>query len=299
MRIKLKKGKQRELIFLAKNNLTWTELAKKLSVNPNYLSRDLKYEKRLISDIVYSKLCEITNKNFDKFILEELGDNWGQSKGGQNSNGSLVNIKIPEKDERLAELIGIILGDGNINHYKKGKKIGVYQVNIAGDRNLDRDYHLIYITSLFGDLFEIKVKEKLPPKKNARHLIISSRQLVDFLISQGLKSGDKIKNQVTIPYWIKENPLYLRACLRGLFDTDGGIYELLPHWPGLYQISLTCYNPILMNDVRSGLVRLGINCSNISRNRIYITKKTELIKFLKQIGFRNSRHLNKIDRWNL
>src|SRR3989344_4923979 len=141
MKIKLEKGKQKELILLAKNNLTWSELARKISINKAYLSHDLKNEKRLISKNAYDSLCKIINKNFDNFILEKLEDDWGQSKGGTNSPGSTVQIKIPNKDEKLAELIGIILGDGNINYYKKGKKIGVYQVNIAGDKNLDREYH--------------------------------------------------------------------------------------------------------------------------------------------------------------
>lgn len=299
MKIRLKKSKQKELIFLAKKDLTWKELAKKLNINPNYLSGDLRYENILLFDFVYYKLCKIANQNFDEFILEKLDNSWGQSKGGINSKGSMVEIKIPKKNKKLAELFGIILGDGNINFYKKGKKIGVYQVNIAGDRNLDKDYHSIYIISLLKDLFGVKVKEKLSPRNNARYLIISSRQLVDFLISQGLKSGHKIKNKANIPLWIKKNPVYLSACIRGLFDTDGCVYELLPHWPGLYQISLTCNNPILINDVRNGLLSLGIKCSNVSKNKIYVTKKTELRKFLKEIGFRNSRHLNKIKNWNL
>ena len=215
-----------------------------------------------------------------------------------NSTGSTIKIKIPEISERLAELIGIILGDGNVNYYKKGKNIGVYQVNIAGDKNLDREYHLTYVALLFKELFGLGPVEKLSKTNNGRYLIISSKQLVVFLISQGLKSGDKIKNQVRIPSWIKENPKYLKACLRGLFDTDGSIYKITNQ--NSYQISFTNYNTTLLNDVRDGLLSLGIGVSNITKGKdITITKKSELRKFLKEVGFKNSRHLTKVKMWNL
>lgn len=298
MRIRLEKGKQKELILLAKNDLTWGELAKKIEINKEYLCRDLRSEKRLLSDSLYYKLYKITKKNFDRFILEKLDDNWGRSKGGINSLGSTIEIKIPEKSEKLAELIGIILGDGNINYRKKGKKIGVYQVNIAGDKYLDKEYHLDYVTSLFKELFGVKPKEKLPKDSNGRHVIISSKQLVNFFISSGLNHGNKIKNQVTIPPWIKENSSYLRACLRGLFDTDGSVYKLTNQ--NSFQICFTNYNRTLLNDVRDGLLSLEIGVSNITKNKeITITKKSELRKFLNEVGFQNSRHLNKVKMWNL
>lgn len=298
MKIKLKKGKQKELILLAKSNLTWSNLSKKINVNKDYLSRDLKYEKILISEETYYKLCKICNKSFDNFIIERLNDNWGKSKGGINSIGSTIKIKIPEKNEKLSELIGTILGDGNINYYKKGKKIGVYQISIAGHKYLDKDYHLKYIAVLFRELFGVEPLEILSKKNNGRYLIISSKQLVNFFISNELKSGNKIKNQVTIPSWIKKNKSYLKSCLRGLFDTDGCIYKLTNQ--NSYQICFTNYNLTLLNDVRNGLLSLGINVSKITKGRdIMITKKSELRKFLNEVGFQNSRHLNKVRMWNL
>ena len=300
MKIKLKEGKQKELILLAKGDLTWKDFSKKINVNENYLKRDLKNEKRLIPEEVCTRLCALSNKNFDGFIIDRLEDNWGQSKGGIKSRGkgSTIQIKTPKRSEKLAELIGIILGDGNINYYKKGKKIGVYQVNIAGDKNLDRDYHLKYVSPLFSELFSVKVKEKLAKKGNGRFLVISSKQLVVFLLANELKSGDKIKNQVTIPSWIKANPLFLKACIRGLFDTDGSVYRLTNQ--NSHQISFTNHNSTLLKDVRDGLLSLEIGVSNITKDKeITITKKSELRKFLKEVGFKNSRHLAKVKVWNL
>ncbi len=298
MKIKLKRGKQKELILLAKGNFSWIKLANGLKISSDYLSRDLKNEKKLISDLIYYKLCKIINQNFDEFILEKLPNNWGQSKGGLNSKGSLINIRIPERNEKLAELIGIILGDGNVNYYKRGKKIGVYQVTIAGDKKLDRDYHLNHVSPLFNELFDVEIKEKISKKNNGRFLVISSKQLVNFFIENGLKSGDKIRNQVTIPPWIKENPAYLKACIRGLYDTDGSVYKLTNQ--NSYQVCFTNRNRVLLDDTRNALLSLGIMVSKITKEKdILITKKSELRKFLNEVGFQNPKHLNKVRMWNL
>jgi len=75
MKIKLKKGKQRELIFLAKGDLTWEELSKIVQIPAPYLSRDFKYEKVLISEELYKKLCKISQSNYNLFIVEKLDNN--------------------------------------------------------------------------------------------------------------------------------------------------------------------------------------------------------------------------------
>ena len=45
---------------------------------------------------------------------------------------NIKKITIPQKDEKLAELVGIILGDGNI-YVRKGKNSNNYQFRIVGD----------------------------------------------------------------------------------------------------------------------------------------------------------------------
>ena len=54
-----------------------------------------------------------------------------------------------------------------------------------------------------------------------------------------------------------------------------------------------------MEDVRDSLITLGINCSKISNKDLYITKKSELRKFLKLIEFSNDKHLNRVKMFKL
>ena len=72
----------------------------------------------------------------------------------------------------------------------------------------------------------------------------------------GLKPGNKIKSQTTIPKWIWKSDELLKACVRGLIDTDGSVYELLPHWPGLFQITFENRNITLLRDLRKAFLKL-------------------------------------------
>jgi len=92
----------------------------------------------------------------------------------------------------------------------------------------------------------------------------------------------------------------LKACLRGLYDTDGSVYELLPHWPGLFQIKLDNRNLVLLEDSRKALLKLGYSVSKIAnlhlnKPRTYITRKVDVVKYYKEIGFSNPKHRNKLN----
>ncbi len=190
-----------------------------------------------------------------------------------------------------------MLGDGNLTKIKK-YKIRVYQIKIVGDSRHDKDYLVNFVKPLMENLFKIKVNLYKPKVANALYLSSTSKRLVEFLETKGFKPGNKITNKLGIPQWIKSNNNYLRACIRGLFDTDGCIYKLTNQ--NSYQICFTNYNPILLNDVRNSLIYLGIKPSKITKNRdIMITKRSELQRFLKEIRFSNFKHLNKAKLWNL
>ena len=58
-RILLKKGKQKELVEIAKKGISWDKLATKISCNSHYLSNELRNEKRTLSKEIYDKLSKI------------------------------------------------------------------------------------------------------------------------------------------------------------------------------------------------------------------------------------------------
>ena len=296
MRVRLAKGKQTELILAAKREGTWRELATRLGFNSSYLSNELAKEKRFLSNVAYLKLCKLAGWKVGEYIIEELEDNWGKAKGGKNSNFSLAKkIAVPRESVRLAEFYGIMLGDGNLTKIK-GYKVGTYQIRIVGDSRYDKEYLLNYVKPLIESLFRININSYEYKTQNALSLTATGRELVKFLEEKGFKPGNKIDNALTIPSWIAMSKKYLIACLRGLYDTDGGVYRLTNQ--NSIQIGFKAFNRALLEDVRIGLVSLDINPSRIiNENEIRITKKSELRKFLKRIGFSNQKHLKKVKRW--
>lgn len=295
MRIKLKEGKQKELILKAKGNSTWEKLANKLGINEKYLYYELKNEMRLLDGELYKKLCLFANENFDKFISERLDNNWGRSKGGLNSEGSTKRLPKIEFDERLAEFIGAVLGDGHVCSYKRGKKVGVYCIKIAGDLEKDKDYHINYLKKLVEEVFNLKPVEQKRPKYNERFLDIYSKEIINLFISMGIKPGNKIKNQSTIPRWIFEDKQFLRVCLRGLIDTDGSIFRMSKRDYRLIRINFTNHNITLLNDVRKAFLDLGYHPSKLINNRqFYISRQEEIKKYLKEIGFSNNKHKERL-----
>ncbi|MDP4039029.1 MAG: LAGLIDADG family homing endonuclease [Candidatus Pacearchaeota archaeon] len=295
MRINLVKGKQKELIEVIKVGRTWPELGRLLGVNSVYLRNELRNEKRFLSEQIYNKICEVNGESYEEYILTRLDDNWGRSKGGINSLGNTKEINYPDESEELAEFYGIMLGDGNLTK-KKDYRVGTYQMRIAGDSRYDKEYLLSYVKPLIEGLFCIKVNHFKQKNKNAYYLSITGRKLAEFMESKGFKPGNKISNELDIPFWIKKNKSFLSACLRGLFDTDGGIYRL--NNQNSIQIVFTNFNKRLLSDTRDSLIFLGINPSKITMNKkIAITKRSELQKFLKEVGFSNSKHYRKVGTW--
>ncbi len=207
---------------------------------------------------------------------------------------NLKLIKIPKKNEKLSEFVGVILGDGNITKlYNPDKKVATYQVRIAGNSIKDYNYIVNYLKPLAENLFGIKTGIHKVKDCNGMYLTLTGKNIVNFFIKIGLKAGDKIKNNIGIPSWIKKDKRFLRACLRGLIDTDGCLYELRPHWPGLFQLNFKNFDKKLLSDTRDSLLNLGFKVSRITSNKIYITRKAEIHKFYKEIGSSNDRLLQK------
>jgi len=293
MRIWFENGKQKELFKKERElkKLSWQDFAKSLNVSFGKLNSWV-YEENLITEDIFNKLK--LSSEYKKFIIQRLVEGWGKIKGGKLSGGNTKEIKLPKRSKELAEFFGIMLGDGHV-HKIQGYKLGTYNLNITGHSILDKDYLLNFVKPLGEKLFRIKGRISFSKRSNALHIIFDARNLVNFFEKENFKAGDKIINQVTIPNWIKENPKFLSACLRGLYDTDGCFYKLTNQ--NSYQVGFTNYNKTLLNDVRDSLISLGIGVSKISRGRdITITKRSKIAKFYKLIGFHNSKHLNKIKK---
>jgi len=122
-------------------------------------------------------------------------------------------------NEKIAELIGAIIGDGCIS-YKP--KIGQYFVEIVGTQLEEVDYFNYLSSILFNDL---QLKCRITKRERGLRLKVYSKSFIMFLV-RDLKlvpNKEKCKN-IFIPHQIISNEILLKSCIRGIADTDGSLF---------------------------------------------------------------------------
>ena len=99
-------------------------------------------------------------------------------------------IKLPdEPSEELAELVGAILGDGNIHSFKKCKKVRTYMIRIAGDAIKEYDYLTNHLAPICKRLFNLDPTFYKMKNRNAIYLLLYGKTLIKYFEIMGLKSG--------------------------------------------------------------------------------------------------------------
>jgi DNA-binding transcriptional regulator WhiA len=185
-------------------------------------------------------------------------------------------------DEKLAEIIGVLNGDGHISKNKK-------EICVVGNRNEER--YACYLK----DLFEKKliIIFSLFLHDNRFKLKGCSVKLSEFFIKvYGLPQGNKM-GKLHIPKKIIINKKLLKYYIRGLFDTDGTIY-LRRKNDAVIEISSA--DDKYLVEIKSALQSLGFSVS-LLKNHIAIYKKEEIKYFFQLIKPANSKHLKKYQNY--
>ena len=207
------------------------------------------------------------------------------------------NFKNIKLNKEICEFIGAYIGDGYLAHYEKHQ----YIIGISGDKKRDDDYLKNYLTPLIKRNFPFtKPRLYYRNDENTLMLRINSKKLYGIFIKLGFHKGKKSRN-IKIPENILKNEKFMNATLRGIFDTDGSVFLDKRHsYKNPYpRITLQLSSQALIGQLENYLsmnFKLYVNKSNRDgyRNYIEIYGHGQLETFLKQIGFSNKRHLNKI-----
>ena len=134
-------------------------------------------------------------------------------------------------NKKLAEFIGIILGDGTLTKY-------FLRISL---NSLDEKPYANYISTLCENLFGIKPSITKEKNRNLLKIELRSVRVCKFLNEiLNIPYGDKINNNCKIPQVIMNNDLLAQNCLRGLIDTDGSISDY---------VYFTSYNPLFIKQV--------------------------------------------------
>lgn len=202
-------------------------------------------------------------------------------------------VLLPNHNTNLAELLGIIFGDGAIGN--------PWQVVISLNSISDRKY-ASYVAQLFNDLFGIKCAMRKRPNQNTLVVVCSSTTIVDYLIEKGTARGNKLKQNLGIPSWIKTDNNFLKFFIRGLVDTDGCIYLHKHFTKQKYYVNIglcfTNFSTDIITSVDTFLKQNGIRSHVADKGRrIYLYNEESVKNYLDIFGSSNPRIYEKYTVW--
>ena len=133
-------------------------------------------------------------------------------------------------------------------------------------------------------------------KNSVNTYTISRTELVKYLHKWGLVIGNKVKQQINIPDWIKNNQQYCIECIRGLLDTDGSIvihkYLSGNKYYTYKKLDFTSRSALLLMSVSGILTKLGIK-NGVRKNNIRIEAQKDVKKYFSIVGSHNPKHIKR------
>jgi DNA-binding transcriptional regulator WhiA len=119
--------------------------------------------------------------------------------------------------EVLAYLVGIGLGDGNLSK-PNGRSV---RLRVSCDLK-----YPFLTTEIIGALYYVLPESKVGiVERTGRCLDISSHSNYwEMILGWKANEGSKYIQNATVPEWIWCKDEYIKACLKGLIETDGSIY---------------------------------------------------------------------------
>lgn len=177
----------------------------------------------------------------------------GYTRTTQNRVPQGVRVRFPprplmiqEDKKRLAYLIGIALGDGNLSN-PNGRAIRLRVTCFSGYPRIARE--ILQTIQLLLPQNKISIV-----KKGGRCFDISvySNKLKTWM-PWGVGKGSKIIQQACVPCWILEDLTFSKECLRGLIQTDGCIYTDR----GYQMVNFTNNNETLSRNAYTMMENLG------------------------------------------
>ncbi len=204
-----------------------------------------------------------------------------------------------EINEKLAEFIGIIIGDGFLDG-----KFGHYNIGIVGDPIKDKEYFK-YIGSLIKEFCGKDVR--IVHRARGLRITFGCKELfLGLTKNYGLPIGEGKCEMVVIPEIIFNNWNLAKHTIRGIADTDGSVFGA--NKPGAIQypsIEITTSSIRLAEQLKLILTKNDFRVAKIwkykSKNSSIPSYKVPLngrknVQFwLDKIGFSNPTKLRKAE----
>ncbi len=225
-------------------------------------------------------------------IPKNLFDKW-QRISKTNFKGMPKEIEKPKylwkplnlikMDSKLAEIFGVLNGDGHISNFK-------YEICVVGDTR-EKNY-LNYLKTLFEGKFKIQFNFFEEPTRIK--LRTYSIELSNLLTKNyGLPKGNKL-GKLKIPRQVLHYRKWIISYIRGLFDTDGSIYQRRKKD---LVVNIRSADMRFINEVKGALSELGFH-SSLSKGNLNLYRQEEVARFFRIIKPANPKHLKNFENYS-
>lgn len=202
-------------------------------------------------------------------------DNFKSWRDEQKRQGAIKSdYPAFAKNGDLAELLGIVLGDGHIHKHDRCESL-----RIVGDANkmgfVERSAHLVH--AVFQKQPAIQKREG----SNGVNITLYEKHISKRLT---IPSGSRARFAFALPAWIEKSKRHKIRFLRGLYEAEGSI----SHSPATYthKFIFGNVNPHLLELVARLVRELGFTVY-VSSKQVQVSRKMEVQKLADLIQFRH------------
>lgn len=177
------------------------------------------------------------------------------------------------RNENLAELIGVVLGDGHIEKFPRTERL-IISANSKNQGFIDR------YSNLVQDIFNKEPTIMKSAINGGTRISIYQKHISSRL---AIKTGSRLNYEIDVPYWIACRKKFILAYLRGLFEAEGsfGVHKATY----THKLSFSNHNKFILGNVYRLLKKIGFSPS-IDRCRVQLSKKNEVYRCMELIQFR-------------
>jgi intein/homing endonuclease len=209
--------------------------------------------------------------------------------------------------EDIAEIIGVIIGDGCISRYKTETESEHTVILITGSWDNDSEYYKIFIQPTMQSFFGYSGRLYHRKDDDSARYWITNKYIVNWFLNIGLPLSPKT-DTIKIPNRLIENKKLAIACLRGIFNSDGCVFrrysKQYKNHSKLYSnyavIEIKVKSNELLNQIKEILSEIGIRTTIITKHTrtkafvMRITSQKDIAKFMKVVKPRLY-HINRYE----
>ncbi len=202
-------------------------------------------------------------------------------------------MTIPEIRPELCELVGAIIGNGNL--WTDGSR---FRIDLTGHPEFDKSY-FEYLRQLMQRLFG-KDPYPLRIRQRGLRLRLQSKTAYELLLTLGIPQGSGKSHKVTIPDQIAQDWELAKWAIRGIVDTDGTVFFSTKTYdsPIYPTIEIRTCSKKLADQIETLLEQKNFRARTRGNDKegfhVALYGKEMLRKWSAEIGFSNSKHTNKI-----